>query len=240
MIWYIAITMFSGREIVLDHSYEEKFTDNKPVADSENTAQDPAQEPGVEENPRKKLTWQQNLFKDAKDILVIIGVFMLVYVLFFRAVVVVGSSMNNTLVSGDRLLVLSNLVYRQPQQGDIIVASKDSFRNGECIIKRVIATEGQEVNIDFITGTVYVDGVVLEEDYILSATLRAEGMEFPLIVDEGCVFVMGDNRMDSKDSRSPEIGLIDVREILGKAIFLILPGEDDYHKRDFGRIGVLG
>ena len=218
----------------MEHSYDEKLTDKTQAANNV-----PSTEAHKEENPKKKLTWQQSLFKDAKDILVIVGAFMLVYVLFFRAVVVVGDSMYDTLVSGDRLLVLSNLVYRQPKQGDIIVASKDSFRNGECIIKRVIATEGQEVDIDFITGTVYVDGQVLQEDYIYSATLRAEGMEFPLVVDEGCVFVMGDNRMDSMDSRDPEIGLIDEREILGKAFFLILPGEDHYHNRDFGRIGVL-
>ena len=210
----------------MEHSYDETRNDNQPA--------NPA-----EEAPQKKLPWPQSLFKDAKDILVIVGVFMLVYVLFFRAVVVVGDSMYDTLVSGDRLLVVSNLVYRQPKQGDIIVASKDSFRNGECIIKRVIATEGQEVDIDFITGTVYVDGVALQEDYIYSATLRAEGMVFPLTVEEGCVFVMGDNRMDSMDSRDPEIGLLDVREILGKAVFLILPGEDHLGNRDFGRIGGL-
>ena len=226
--------------MILDRSYEEKFNENHSTVNADDSTHQAPQAPGVEENPRKKFTWQQNFFKDAKDILVIIGVFMLIYVLFFRAVVVVGNSMNDTLVWGDRLLVLSNLVYRNPQQGDIIVASKDSFRGGECIIKRVIATEGQEVNIDFTTGTVYVDGEVLQEDYILSATLRAEGMQFPLIVSEGCVFVMGDNRADSMDSRDPEIGLIDVREILGKAFFLLLPGEDNYHKRDFGRIGVLG
>jgi signal peptidase I len=67
-----------------------------------------------------------------------------------------------------------------------------------------------------------------------------EGVNFPLIVEEGCVFVMGDNRNDSKDSRSPEIGQIDCREILGKALFLALPGVDaETRKRDFGRIGVL-
>lgn len=223
----------------MDYSNENMFNDTNP-AQPEETAAQPQQEVSAGEKTKKKLTWQQRLFKDAKDILVIVGVFMLVYVLCFRAVVVVGNSMYDTLVGGDRLLVVSNLLYRQPKQGDIIVASKDSFRDGECIIKRVIATEGQEVNIDFITGKVYVDGKLLEEDYIYSATLRAEGMEFPLIVDAGCVFVMGDNRMDSMDSRDPEIGLIDVREILGRAVFLILPGEDHLGNRDFGRIGGLG
>lgn len=193
-------------------------------------------------NEDKKLTKVQTFFKDAKDIFYILAVFMLVYVLCFRAVVVVGDSMFDTLVQGDRLLLVSNLLYTEPKQGDIIVASKDSFRNGECIIKRVIATEGQVVDIDFTTGTVYVDGEVLEENYLYSGTYYAEGMKFPLTVDEGCIFVMGDNRMDSKDSRSPEIGLIDEREILGKAIFLLLPGtgsSDNPVEFDLGRIGVV-
>lgn len=188
---------------------------------------------------KPKLNPQQMLFKDVKDILLVIGVFMLVYVLFFRAVVVVGDSMYDTLCSGDRLLVINNFIYRDPQQGDIIVASKDSFRNGECIIKRVIATEGQEVDIDFFTGTVYVDGVALDEPYLYTETLNAEGMQFPLIVEEGCVFVMGDNRRDSKDSRDPDIGLIDEREILGRAVFLLFPGQDAKGERKFSRIGVI-
>ena len=200
-------------------------------------------EPQAQEKPaKKKLTPAQSFFKDARDVLLIVCVFMLVYVLFFRAVVVVGSSMYDTLVSGDYLLVLNNLVYRDPQPGDIVVASKDSFRGGECIIKRVIATEGQVVDIDFTTGSVYVDGVKLDEPYIYSPTTRPEGMEFPLTVDEGCIFVMGDNRRESMDSRDPEIGLIDRREVLGKAIFLIFPGtgtSDFPEAFDLSRIGGL-
>ena len=191
----------------------------------------------------KQLTKVQSFFKDARDIFYILAIFMLVYVLCFRAVVVVGGSMFDTLVDGDRLLLVSNLLYNKPERGDIIVASKDSFRNGECIIKRVIATEGQVVDIDFSTGTVYVDGEALDEEYLYSGTYNPEGVKFPLTVEEGCIFVMGDNRMDSKDSRSREIGLIDEREILGKAIFLLLPGEGDGEyrvKRDFSRIGVIG
>ena len=181
--------------------------------------------PEQESKPsRKKLTKAQQLFKDVKDMLVIITVFMLVYVLFFRAVVVVGDSMYDTLVSGDYLLVLNNLVYKNPKPGDIIVASKDSFRGGECIIKRVIATEGQKVDIDFTTGKVYVDDQLIDEPYLHSPTTRPEGVRFPLIVEEGCLFVMGDNRLESMDSRDPTIGLIDKREVLGRAIFLLWPG----------------
>jgi signal peptidase I len=121
-----------------------------------------------------------------------------------------------------------------------VVISKESFDNGAPIVKRVIATEGQIVDIDFFNGIVYVDGLPLEEPYINNLTTNAEGMQFPLIVEEGCIFVLGDNRQVSKDSRNPEIGLIDKREVMGKAIFLMMPGDHKGEEiRDFDRIGVI-
>jgi signal peptidase I len=202
-----------------------------------------AEQTAKQDVEKKILNRRQGIFKDFRDLLVVILAFMLVYVLFFRAVVVVGDSMYDTLANGDRLLVLNNFLYRNPKPGDIIVASKDSFRDGECIIKRVIATEGQVVDIDFQSGTVYVDGQALDEPYLFSPTKRPEGVSFPLVVESGCVFVMGDNRMESKDSRDPDIGMVDVREILGKAIFLLWPGagtEDYPAKFDILRIGGIG
>ena len=165
---------------------------------------------------------------------------LLVFLLLFRVVVVSGPSMNQTLVHGDYLLLINNVFYTQPKQGDIIVAAKASFDAGEPIIKRVIATEGQWVDIDFDTGTVYVNGTALVEPYTNTPTNLYEGISFPLMVDEGCFFVMGDNRNESKDSRSIEIGQIDEREILGKAIFLFMPGRDPVtRKQNFHRIGAL-
>lgn len=193
------------------------------------------------EEPQEKLTWQQNFVLDLHDLMYVLAGFMLVYMLFFRVVVVVGPSMYDTLVDGDRLVLISGSVYNDPRQGDIIVASKDSFESGECIIKRVIATEGQTVDINFQTGVVYVDGVALEEDYIYTPTTLEEGVSFPLYVEEGHVFVMGDNRGSSKDSRNPQIGLIDEREILGKAIFLLSPGtHGGTESADWSRFGWLG
>ena len=163
---------------------------------------------------------------------------MFIYILLFRVVVVVGPSMYNTLVDGDRLVLISNVLYRNPKQGDIIVASKESFRDGECIIKRIVATEGQTVDIDFQLGVVYVDGVALQEDYTYTMTNMDEGMKFPVTVPEGCVFAMGDNRNSSLDSRNPQIGFIDEREILGKAVFLMMPGtHGDTEKAQYDRIG---
>ena len=174
------------------------------------------------------------------DLVYLLGTILLILLLLSRVVVVSGTSMNPTLIGGDYLLLLSTPFYHSPQYGDIIVASKDSFENGEPIIKRVIAVEGQTVDIDFVSGTVKVDGIVLEEGYINGRTTLNEGVSFPLTVDEGCVFVLGDNRGRSQDSRSPEIGLIDQREILGRALFLFLPGMNENTKtRDFGRVGGL-
>ena len=165
---------------------------------------------------------------------------LLVFLLLFRVIVVSGPSMNQTLAHGDYLLLLNNLLYTEPKQGDIVVAAKDSFKNGEPIIKRVIATEGQWVDIDFDAGIVYVNGNALDEPYVNTPTNLYEGVDFPLLVEEGCIFVMGDNRNESKDSRSPDIGQIDKREILGKAIFLFLPGVDPItEKIDFKRIGAV-
>ena len=192
--------------------------------------------------PEEQLTWQQTILVYLHDMVSLLTVLMVVFVLLFRIVVVSGSSMYDTLWSGDYLLVLSRAVCGELEYGDIIVASKDSFNDGEPIIKRVIATEGQTVDIDFEAGVVYVDGVALDEPYTYTATNVEEGMEFPLTVEDGCVFAMGDNRNRSRDSRAPDIGQIDQREILGQAVYLFFPGtgEGEYGgDRDFSRIGVL-
>ena len=175
-----------------------------------------------------------------RDMVTLIAGVLLLFSLCLRVVVVSGPSMKNTLYDGDWLIVLNNMFYREPEAGDIVVASKDAFDNGNPIIKRVIATEGQTVDIDFAAGLVYVDGVALDEPYTLTPTNLSEGVPFPIVVSEGSLFVMGDNRNESKDSRSYEIGLVDKREILGRAVFLIFPGTSKGQvDRDFSRVGVL-
>ena len=176
------------------------------------------------------------------DVVYILALILVVFTFCMRVVIVSGSSMFSTLVDGDYLLLINRPLCGELERGDIVVASMERFKDGEPIVKRVIATEGQEVDIDFRLGVVYVDGVALEEDYIYTPTHLSEGMEFPLVVEEGCLFLMGDNRMDSRDSRAPEIGLVDEREILGRAVFLLMPGtgRGEYTvEADFGRIGGL-
>ena len=188
----------------------------------------------------KEESLQKSLLMYLHDLIYMLAGIMLVFLILFRMVIVSGSSMYSTFWDGDWLIVLSSTFYHEPEYGDVIVACKDSFNDGEPIIKRVIATEGQKVDIDFVKGIVYVDDKPLDEPYTYTPTNHAEGMQFPLIVDEGCIFAMGDNRNSSRDSRDPAIGLIDTREILGKAIYLMYPGtHEGMFARDFDRIGAV-
>ena len=188
----------------------------------------------------EKLNWKQNIVLYMHDLLYMMVTIFVLFLLIFRVIVVSGSSMYDTLIDGDYLLLISNVLYRDPKPQDIIVVSKESFDNGAPIIKRIIATEGQTVDIDFGAGIVYVDGQALDEPYTHTPTNVQEGMQFPLTVENDCVFAMGDNRNRSRDSRDPSIGQIDKREILGKAIFLFLPATDEGRSGpDFDRIGAI-
>lgn len=164
---------------------------------------------------------------------------VLVFTFGVRIIGVDGHSMVPTLQDGDRLLVVNSMFYSDYKYGDIVVLTKDSFLS-KPIVKRVIAVGGQTVDIDFTSGSVYVDGKLLKEDYINELTFTAEGMEFPLTVPEGSIFVMGDNRNHSNDSRDSNLGTVDTRYVIGKAFVLVFPGADERtEKRDFGRIGVI-
>lgn len=156
-----------------------------------------------------------------------------------RMMGVSGPSMIPTLQNGDRLIVVNSTICGDYEVGDIVIARKMSFSN-EPIVKRVIATEGQTVDVDFDLGRVYVDGVELHEDYINDLTYLEEGTEFPLTVPEGSVFLMGDNRNHSNDSRDDRLGPVEEQLIIGKAVFVVFPGKDYLtEKRDFSRIGLL-
>ena len=188
----------------------------------------------------KKIKVQKTILSYLHDLVFGLVAVLLLFMLVFRVIVVSGPSMKETLQNGDCIILISSVFYQEPKYGDIVVVSKEAYKDGEPIIKRVIATEGQEVNIDFYSGVVSVDGVALDEPYVNTPTNEFEGVEFPQIVPTGCVFVLGDNRNLSKDSRSPDIGMIDKREILGKALVIALPGIDETtEKRDFKRMGVL-
>ncbi len=148
-----------------------------------------------------------------------------VLVLLFRHCPVNGESMMGTLKNGD-VLIVSVLGYT-PSGGDIIVCQSESYGLDRPLVKRVIATSGQTVSIDYTEWKVTVDGVELDEDYVLKREgfdmLRSNYLDGTFTVPEGTVFVMGDNRNNSKDSRSSDIGFIDERYILGRVVLRLLP-----------------
>lgn len=145
------------------------------------------------------------------------------FIFFFRTVGVVGDSMYPTLHNTDRIILTAS--YGEPEYGDIVVTCQPSKSPliPDVLVKRVIATEGQTVDIDFQKGVVYVDGVALDEPYINEPTHDRESFDRPVTVPEGHVFVMGDNRNASTDSRDHRVGFIREEYILGKALFRIMP-----------------
>lgn len=164
---------------------------------------------------------------------------VLVFTFAVRMIGVDGHSMVPTLQNGDRLAVTAGLLAGTYRPGDIVVLRKDSFLD-EPIVKRVIAVGGQTVDIDFSTGSVFLDGKLLNEPYINELTFREEGTRFPLTVPEGSIFVMGDNRNHSNDSRDARLGTVDTGYVIGRAVFLLYPGPDQAGgKRDLSRIGAI-
>ena len=191
--------------------------------------------------PSKKQTEGRGAYEWVQALVCSVLVVVLVFTFCIRLIGVDGHSMVPTLQDGDRLLVTTSLLSGEYKYGDIVIIQKGAFAGGEPIVKRVIATGGQTVDIDFETGAVYVDGALLEEDYINELTFVEEGTEFPLTVPEGSIFVMGDNRNHSSDSRDASLGTVDTRYVIGRAVFLAFPGADEATgKRDFGRIGLIG
>ena len=175
------------------------------------------------ENEAVSKTTRTEIYDWLRCIVTAIILCVLVFIFAARIVGVVGSSMVPTLREGDRIIT-SNLFYK-PKQGDIVVFRKDSF-DDRALVKRVIATEGQTVDIDFEQGIVYVDGAPLKEDYVNAPTVRELDFDDEITVPPGCVFVMGDNRNESTDSRSEALGCVDTRYLIGRGYIVFLPIRD--------------
>lgn len=177
---------------------------------------------------QKKPSLLVEIFDWVDSVVFSVILMILVFTLVFRIVGIKGESMENTVLDGEKVIISD--VFYTPKQGDIVVISRDYFNSlgqpvegSEPIIKRVIATEGQTVNIDFESGIVYVDDQPLDEPYTKTPTNRQDDVQFPLTVEDDCVFVLGDNRAISKDSRDSSIGLVNERYILGKVILRVYP-----------------
>ena len=221
----------------LDEFHEEATSESSNTSDTAQTAPCDFSE---SERSVKARTANKDTLTFLHDAIIVITGVLLVFMLLFKVIVVQGPSMKRTFMNGDVVLLLNNVLFNDYDQGDVVVFSKSNFKNGQPVIKRVIATEGQMVDIDFDAGVVYVDGIKLDEPYVNTPTTLREGLVFPIRVNKDCIFVMGDNRNESKDSRSPEIGQVDTREVMGKALFLAFPGKEaDTNERKFDRIGVI-
>lgn len=170
--------------------------------------------------PQTKSKLWSFVYETGSAIASAVFVIFLLFTFVFRAVGVVGESMLPTLSNGDWLLV--STASSNIDRGDVVVITQPNY-TGKSLVKRVIALEGDVVNIDFYMGIVSVNGKTLKEEYILEPTAKEFDVEFPLTVPEGQVFVLGDNRNNSMDSRSAKIGCIDKDYILGVAQYKILP-----------------
>ena len=172
----------------------------------------------------QKLPFGYEAYTWLHDVVSCLAFVMILFVFFLRLIGVSGPSMTPTLLHGDRVILLSNFLYQDVEAGDIVVMQIPTF-DEEPIVKRVIAKGGQTVDIDFEAGAVYVDGVMLRENYIndLTHLSYTDGPSFPVTVPDGCLFVMGDNRNESADSRYGPIGMVDERRVLGRVMTIVWP-----------------
>lgn len=211
-----------------------KVSATEITADSETVPQ--------KENTEDKYSALSDILEIAESVVLSIFVVLLIFTFVARPVTVDGRSMNPTLEDGDKLIM--NSLFYTPDVGDIVIVdNQDSYTLNDAgelvkggglkkrIIKRVIATQGQEINIDFENGKVYVDGELRDEPFTAEPTFTDLGaFNYPVKVPEGYVFVMGDNRNNSTDSRSNSVGFVKKEDIMGEAVFRFYP---------FGKFGFL-
>lgn len=179
------------------------------------------------ENKKSEGRFSSELFGWGESLMAVLVFFVVVFTFFVRLIGVDGMSMYPTLEDHSIMLV-SNLNYT-PERGDVVVLRKEGFYNNQPIVKRIIATGGDTVDIDPVTGDVSVNGEALDEPYINETIDVLEHMgdlTYPQTVPEGCVFVMGDNRNASTDSRDSRLGMVDERYILGHVQSVVFPISD--------------
>jgi signal peptidase I len=174
---------------------------------------------------KAKTDLRRELFEWGQALVSAITVFIMIFAFVIRIIGVEQHSMEPTLNEGDKMLV-SNIFYT-PSRGDIIMFTKKGLAltnaGDSPLVKRVIAIGGDTIDINFYTGEVFINNRVIHEPYIKDLTVKRDDVEFPLVVPKGHVFVMGDNRGISLDSRSSRVGVVDNRYILGRVYMRIYP-----------------
>ena len=214
------------------------MSEEKKELERETSVEETAPEQKAEEEKQPERL-ENSIYDWARSLTAAVVGVVLLFTFLARLIGVSGPSMQNTLYTGDRILVL-NSMFCDYKPGDVVVVNAYNAQLDDTLVKRIIAVGGQTVDIDFVTGTVYVDGVALDEPYIKEPTYTTDGTVFPLTLAEDEVFIMGDNRNHSTDSRSTRLGAVKEGYIQGKAIFLLFPGETpDTQKRDWSRIGFI-
>ena len=197
------------------------------------------QTPEAESTEEKKPeTMEDALYSWGQALVTAVVGVVILFTFFFRLIGVNGPSMQDTLYTGDRLLVINSLLCGEYKSGDVVVARNYNAELSETIVKRIVAVGGQTVDIDFAAGVVYVDGQAMDEPYVKEPTYKPEGIQFPVTLAEDEVFLMGDNRNHSTDSRSDTLGPVNVGYLQGKAVFLLIPGQTpELAAREWGRVG---
>lgn len=196
----------------LEQDVTKEFEDDKKMEETSNASDD--------DSFVTRMAY--SIFEWGNTLIAALVIILLLMTFVFRHVTVDGVSMNDTLQNHDHLITTD--IFYTPHAGDIVIISHGQNYN-KALIKRVIAVEGQTLSINYNTGEVVVDGVLLDETYIKGTTKQPNRnpMDIPEVIPEGYVFVMGDNRERSLDSRSEDVGLISVNDIIGKATFRIYP-----------------
>ena len=223
----------SGRPLNAEHKAKPE-AHKRPTAPEKRVRSEEPRKQDVDVPEKKGGSVRMELYDWLQCVVSAILCGILIFVFVGRIIGVDGSSMLQTLHHQDKV-VMTDIFYT-PIYGDIVVIKTDAF--GETpIVKRVIATAGQTIDINFETGNVMIDGQVINESYINAPTTQREDFEGPVYIPEGYVFVMGDNRNASTDSRSNLINLVDTRQILGKVLFVLIPGVEADGRRNMSRIG---
>ncbi len=225
------ITTFCYKKGVGVNMYSDDF--NKDNEEIVNITSETISETEGEESPKEKMNWIKELRDWVVAIAIAVVVALVVRQYVFTLVKVQGQSMEPSLHNNDRLYV--NRFFYTPEKGDVVIFKPASDPNRP-YIKRVIATEGDTIYIDFRTGSVYVNDELIKEDYINGPTREVGtyiaslikddnySKDNPIVIQPGYIFAMGDNRNNSKDSR--HIGPVPVKEIMGGAIFRFWPVSD--------------